>query len=73
MQGSEWRRDPERTLGHRVNGMASGAIGESERLAALLGRGRCHRRTHHEERKTNLIQTNLHLADLNLRICLRRR
>src|SRR5260370_41791486 len=63
VQGSEWWRDLEWTLSNPIDGVAARAIGERERLAALLGRRHGQRRTHHEERKTNLVQMNLHLAE----------
>jgi hypothetical protein len=46
VQGSEWRRDLERTFSHSIDGVAAGAIIQRERLAALFRgrRGQCRRR-----------------------------
>jgi hypothetical protein len=63
MQGSEWRRDLQWALRHPVDGMASRTIVQGEGLAALLGRRRGHRWTHHEKSKSNMVQMNLHFLD----------
>src|ERR1700738_2903497 len=60
MEGSKRGRDLKRTFSNSIDGVAPCAFGQRESLAALLGRRYGQRRTHHEERETNLVQMNLH-------------